>query len=178
MTIEELGEKLRETSTKIAYYQAIGRAKDPEVKIRSIIYCWGISGGREPIDSPGVKTAMDLMTFDDDVPTPQIFKATQTIARTEFITKVGKIWMDDGIKINEFVGRFVGIMKKHNQLTHDWLSQRDLRRKFSISVGDLDWFLEQNSPAVLGKVGITIEDHKRTRRFRYEERIDTTVGKI
>ena len=171
MSIEDLGKKLCDTSTKISFYQTIGRSKDPEVKVRSVVYCWGISGGRTSLDSPRMTTVMDLMTFDDNVPTPQIFKATYTIARTEFITKVGKIWMDDGIRINEFVGRVASITKEQGQLT-----QRELRRKLNITVRDLDWFLEQNGPAILGKMGITVETMKpprgvMTRRFRYDENI-------
>lgn len=172
MSIEDLGKKLCDTSTKIAFYQTIGRSKDPEVRARSIVYCWGISGGRTSLSSPRIKTVMDLMTFDDDVPIPNIFKATHTIARTDLIIKIGKVWMNEGIRINEFVGRLAGIVDRHE----GWLSRRELRRKLSISTGDLKWFLEQNSPTILGKMGVTIEDYKPergkiTQRFRYDEDI-------
>lgn len=170
MSIEELGHRLAETSTKIAYYQAIGRSKDPEVRVRSVVYCWGISGGREPIDSPDVKTVMDLMTFDDDVPTPKIFKATHTIARTKpvanLITKIGKIWIDDGIRINEFLGRVAAIIHNHE----GWLWQNNLRSSLRIPVRELNQLLNPSNTAILNKMDITIEEVKRkyggiTRRF-------------
>lgn len=174
MPSQELGASLCETSAKIAFYQTIGRGKDPEVQERSVVYCWGISGGRQNIGSINVETVMDLMTFDDEVPIPELFKASHTISQTEIITDVGKIWIKDGVRVDEFAARLVGIVKMVGEI-----DQRDLRRKLHITTQDLDILISRLDKATLGKMGVEIEDVKLptgpiTRRFRYDK--NTNIG--
>lgn len=174
MPAEVLGAKLCDTSAKIAFYQTIGRGKDPEVQERSVVYCWGISGGRQNIGEINVETVMDLMTFDDDVPVPESFTPSHPIARTDLITTIGKLWIKEGVRVDEFTARLVGIVREAGAI-----SQRDLRRKLHITVQDLDILISRLDKAILGKLGVGIEEVKLptgplTRRFRYVE--NTSIG--
>lgn len=120
MDISELGNKLADTSAKIAFYQAIGRAKDPEVKEGSVIYCWGISGERKRIWDNEEPTVLDLMDFDDDVPTPEVLAPSPVDARTERVIKAGKIWQktvndkdSKPVKVDKLSIRIAALVKKH-----------------------------------------------------------------
>ena len=126
------------------------------------------------MDSIDVETVMDLMTFDDEVPVPELFKSPHTIARTDLITDIGKIWVNEGLRVDEFTARFVGLVREHGDIL-----QRDIRRKLHITAQDLDTLVSRLDVVTLSKLGIYIDEVKLptgpiTRRFRY---VKQDIGK-
>jgi len=153
LSIKELGRRLGTTSAKIAFYQAIGRSKDPEVRVKSVVYCWGVSGGRHRRDKMGIQSAMDLMTFDDEVPKPHIFNPTPSTARSDLVISVGKIWINSGTIVDPFLIRIAGIVRTSGSLTENTL--RDKMRSYS---NQLDGAFSSDSLALLEYLGVTVTE--------------------
>ena len=148
MSISELGAHLAENSAKIAFYQAIGRGKDPEVQERSVVYCWGISGGRQRLKYDN-QNIMELMNFDDNVPTPNIFNPSHLDARSPEILKVGKIWLRDGKIISPLIIRIARIVKNRTQVTLSELS-----RIMRINITELEKTITENNVTTLREFDI------------------------
>lgn len=93
-----LGKNLSLNSTKAAFYQTIGRAKDPECKERSVVYLWGISGKRTfgEIEAPG---AGDLMTFDGSIPMPHV-SLTMWGRTPEMTVRTGLAWKNHRVMLS------------------------------------------------------------------------------
>ena len=95
-----LGRHLSDNSTKAAFYQTIGRAKDPECKERSVVYLFGIPSAKSPEDSSNLN-ARDLMLFDEDIPLPYITPTSREISRSELTPKLGMAWIKNRILLSE-----------------------------------------------------------------------------
>lgn len=171
MTIHELGDKLAETSAKTAFYQAIGRAKDPEVKERSNIYCWGISGGKSRFDEYGTQTAVDLMIFDDKVPLPNILTPSFKDARSDVIIHIGKLWKEKGILFPSEVLRIASTVKRHGSMT-----DVDIASSFKLRKTDLNRIMSLHNIQLLKMLGVEVNEEYssqassgRIRRFTANE---------
>lgn len=116
-SIRYLGDQLSKTSAKIAFYQAIGRAKDPIVRERSVVYCWGISGGRTRIERRGSQTVIEMMDFQDNVPTPYVFTCSHRDARSDNVIKIAKTWLKSGVIIDPVMVRMVGHVRERGKLS-------------------------------------------------------------
>lgn len=171
LSISELGAALADNSTKIAFYQAIGRGKDPEVRERSVVYCWGIGGGRERIGF-GSNTVMQLMDFDDDVPKPHVLNPSHLDARSEEIIKVGRLWIREGILVNKMIVRIAAIVKHRTQVT-----MTELSRIMRISPVELEETTLRENLAILKKFDVEEFDllsrGKKYKGLRHVERISS-----
>jgi len=123
--IEELGRHLSDNSTKAAFYQTIGRAKDPSCKDRSVVYLFGIPGTRSLQDGDNLG-AGDLMMFDTDIPLPHIAVTSRETARTDIIPMIGKAWIKDRTLLSEEEMRIFSKVHKEGIL-----DTRQTRQRFS-----------------------------------------------
>lgn len=124
--VPELGINLTINSTKAAFYQTIGRAKDPECKERSVVYLWGIPG-RSMTGSETSPGAADLMKFNDTIPLPHISLTTREESRGELASRMGFAWLEHQIKLTIEQIRIFGKVYKDGTF-----NTTETRRKLSV----------------------------------------------
>jgi hypothetical protein len=126
--VPQLGKRLLLNSTKAAFYQTIGRAKDPECKERSVVYLWGIPG--KNIEMEETLDTITLMSFDDgDAPLPQVAMTTREEPTGGLAVKMGSAWKDYKISLKpEIVQLFAKVL---NQGTIDTFTIRNSMKGFT-----------------------------------------------
>jgi len=112
-TLEELNEELWWHETKSAFFQAIGRSKDPDVKENSLVYCFGIPQG----------TLMTLLEL--PVPIPKIYKLAQVNRKQSHL--IGKLWKEKGFIVH---GVFFKLMEKMIQKDVKKIDKRRIPHQF------------------------------------------------
>ena len=109
---DELGKNLSLNSTKAAFYQTIGRAKDPECKERSVVYLWGIAG-RKMISDDEPPGAADLMVFNrTNIPLPHISITSREESRGDLAVRMGNAWQKHRIQLDIDQTRIFGKVLK------------------------------------------------------------------
>jgi hypothetical protein len=133
-----LGKHLSNNSTKAAFYQTVGRAKDPECKERSVVYLFGIPGIKSLEDSSNLN-ANDLMLFDEEIPLPYITPTSRETTRSELTPKLGMAWIKDRILLSEKEIRIFSKVYKEGSF-----DTRDTRKCFNdYEVRDIEEVIEK-----------------------------------
>jgi hypothetical protein len=117
--IVRLSNDLREHAMASAFYQVIGRAKDPKGLERSVVYCWGM---RKDV----IKMMFDRIAENTVVPT--IYDSYVRFDR-HFHAWVGKEWKGKGVIIPPIVGKVIDYII-NNEFTH--ITTREIWKKLNI----------------------------------------------
>lgn len=109
--ILRLSAELRMHAMAGAYYQTIGRAKDPRGRDRSVVYCWGMT--REIIHEMLTRISKDTVV-------PVVYETYVRFDRG-FHTYVGNNWLENGVYIEPIVGKvidyIINYMKNYEEMT-------------------------------------------------------------
>jgi len=119
--IYKLSEELRAHAMASAFYQTIGRAKDPVGKDRSVVYCWGLNRN----------TLQDMFVrIKENTVVPLIYETYVRFNR-DFHVYVGDKWMSEGKYIEPIVGKVIdyglNYMKKG-----DTINTRNLWKRLNV----------------------------------------------
>lgn len=161
-----LGKELSLNSTKAAFYQTIGRAKDPECEERSVVYLWGIAG-RKMLSEGEPPGAADLMVFDKtQIPLPHISITTREESRGELAVRMGRAWKEHRIQLNIDQTRIFGkVLKNGVFLTGD------TKNRFSFySRKEVEDVIIRTDPAWFDIFGIEANQIMRGNRKSWELR--------
>lgn len=160
-TLNELAEKLRINNMRSAFWQTIGRAKDPLGEKRSFVLCWGM----------GVDTLILSFSFDkimkDSLPKylaidSRKYAVTSLMQVTDIWRKMGRlidpaiIKLKDRLALNEYRGQ--------------WFSQRELHNKFGTRYHLIEQLSDQYSINDLAYFNLEIKKQKYGRKFTYHIR--------
>jgi len=106
-----LSRELEKMNEHQAFYQTIGRVKDPEAKKRSVVYTFGMSYHR----------VKEILGYGDkDVPYPHVVDTRFIPEIKNYLTKIGYVWSKFGliidrnfIKIYNYIKRYGTISANH-----------------------------------------------------------------
>ena len=120
--IYTLSEELRAHAMSSAFYQTIGRAKDPIGRDRSIVYCWGLNRS----------TLQDMfIRIKENTVVPLIYETYVRFNR-DFHVYVGNKWMEEGKYIEPIIGKTIdygfNYMRKG-----DTINTRDIWKRMNAS---------------------------------------------
>jgi hypothetical protein len=170
--ITPLGKNLSVNSTKAAFYQTIGRAKDPECEERSVVYLWGIAG-RKMLSEGEPPGAADLMVFDkNDIPLPHISITTREESRGDLAVRMGLAWKDHRIQLDIDQTRIFGKVLKNGVFL-----SANTRKRFSFySREDVESIILRTDPAWFDIFGIeanqVIRGNKKFWELRRKDNIE------
>jgi len=145
--LTNLSEVLQKNNMQSAYWQTVGRAKDPESKVRSIVFSWGLSQ----------HTLNDLMNFHaimrDSLPYHIIFDSQKY--NLILMLEILFTWRRHGVIVYPLLINFIDTILKMNR-TDMWLSQRDIYNDLSIDYSSIRGIIATYTISDLEKFGLYI----------------------
>lgn len=142
MSLDELAERLRLMSAVQAFYQTVGRSKDPYVKDRSVVYTWGLRGKRRSYTSHIDVT--ELFSLNVGAPAPEVFDFRRwwndRELRQHRMIQLGKTWVDTGVRISEEAYRlYVFLLGRAEQ----WTTASEAANRLRLTIPDVERGLKE-----------------------------------
>lgn len=155
-TMPELAEKLRLNSMRSAFWQTVGRAKDPLGKVRSFVLSWGL----------GIDALVEAFNFDPvmkgSLPhylpvDSRKYRNTDVMQLTSIFRKTGTIATPTLLRLSRRLSK--------SDATGKWFTQRQLHNRFAVSYNASNDIAEKYTPEQLKYFNLSVQ--KRVWGHRY-----------
>jgi hypothetical protein len=147
-SLADLAERLRQNNMQSAYWQTIGRGKDPLGKDRSVVFSWGLSEN----------TLEKLLDFHPLMreSLPKHIKFDSRTYKQSSVMQILTIWRNYGILIGPYLVKILNTMVKRGAVDR-WISQRDMYNKYSLSYKVLEQVTSKYGFDKLKQLGLHIK---------------------